>query len=312
LTTHADGTAVIPRYAFVAIHYEWTPNDAAYILGTPVLISSITRHTVDKHVDILILTAPGVAESSKLAFTQLGGRVIEVENINANYEHNPNLAGAYNPRFAHVMNKLHIWNLVEYERVIYLDADCIVINDMLEVFETAPRFAAVMLESTIIHTGMLVVKPDRQEFENLLKKLPTTFSHDGADQGFLISVFNHDTLKSALLLPEDGLDFRNAPTGRLLPNHNLNALWYMEHFSWKWIAKIDAKFTDWEYPAYSLTYPGVYVLKPWAWYCYPILESHWVWFLERSELKQDREYWKEFAYVYALIPLSTLLIIRVT
>jgi alpha-N-acetylglucosamine transferase len=37
-------------------------------------------------------------------------------------------------RFEFVLNKLHVWNLLEYERVIYLDADNIALRNMDELF----------------------------------------------------------------------------------------------------------------------------------------------------------------------------------
>ena len=42
--------------------------------------------------------------------------------------------GKVKPRFLLTLNKLHLWRLTRYERVVYLDADNLVMHNMDELF----------------------------------------------------------------------------------------------------------------------------------------------------------------------------------
>ena len=68
-------------------------------------------------------------------------------------------------------------------------------------------FCAVYMNPVHFHTGLMVVKPDKQEFEKLTHALSSkeTFSYDGADQGFLTAYFA-DFHKAPLFDPMQHLD----------------------------------------------------------------------------------------------------------
>lgn len=43
-------------------------------------------------------------------------------------------AHSVKPRFLLTLNKLHLWRMTRYERVVYLDADNLVVHNMDELF----------------------------------------------------------------------------------------------------------------------------------------------------------------------------------
>jgi hypothetical protein len=65
--------------------------------------------------------------------------------------------GTYQSRFEFTLNKLHLWNLTQYERVVYMDADDIALSKLDELFFCG-HFCAVYMNPCNFHTGLLVVK----------------------------------------------------------------------------------------------------------------------------------------------------------
>lgn len=89
------------------------------------------------------------------------------------------------PRFIHTLNKLHLWNMARYERVMYLDADVVATAPLQPLFGCG-RLCVVYMNPCHFHTALMVVKPDPGEFDRLMFELNNgSRSHDGADQGFL-------------------------------------------------------------------------------------------------------------------------------
>ena len=43
--------------------------------------------------------------------------------------------GSVKPRFLLTLNKLHLWRMTRYERVVYLDSDNLVVHNMDELFQ---------------------------------------------------------------------------------------------------------------------------------------------------------------------------------
>ena len=66
--------------------------------------------------------------------------------------------------------KLHIWTLIQYEKVFYIDADCIVMDDLSEIFKLNTDFAAApdVFPPDCFNAGVLLIKPNLQLFKDLL------------------------------------------------------------------------------------------------------------------------------------------------
>lgn len=77
---------------------------------------------------------------------------MRVENV-----YNPYRANNPNDRFKLTMNKLYAWNLVDYERVVMLDADNLFLQNADELFQCG-QFCAVFINPCIFHTGLFVLQ----------------------------------------------------------------------------------------------------------------------------------------------------------
>lgn len=96
------------------------------------------------------------------------------------------------PRFDDVFAKLRAWQLTEFDKVVLLDADTLVLQNIDDLF-ARPYFAAApdFLMPDRFNSGVLVLDPSERVFAQMLVQLDHADSYDGGDQGFLNS-FYHD------------------------------------------------------------------------------------------------------------------------
>ena len=63
----------------------------------------------------------------------------------------------FDPRFIHALNKLYAWSLLDYSRVVMLDADNMFLQNADELF-TCGAFCAVFINPCVPHSGLFVLK----------------------------------------------------------------------------------------------------------------------------------------------------------
>lgn len=99
--------------------------------------------------------------------------------------------------FKHMFTKLRIFELDEFDKVVYLDADMLVCNNIEELFDT-PHMSAVVAGRLYpgneswkdFNAGFLVIEPDKGLFDRLVASINFLPSDDGGDQGFLHAFYN--------------------------------------------------------------------------------------------------------------------------
>ncbi|EMD41902.1 glycosyltransferase family 8 protein [Gelatoporia subvermispora B] len=91
------------------------------------------------------------------------------------------------PDLNHVLTKLHVFRLTQFSKVVFLDADVLPIQPMSHLFDTPHEFAAVpdVGWPDIFNSGVLVLSPGEDKFNDLLELLKSRGSWDGGDQGLL-------------------------------------------------------------------------------------------------------------------------------
>lgn len=75
------------------------------------------------------------------------------------------------PDLKATLTKLHLWRLTQYRRIIYLDADTLVIRPILHLFE---RYARAPISAApdngwpdAFNSGFILLSPDQQHFDGL-------------------------------------------------------------------------------------------------------------------------------------------------
>jgi len=156
----------------------------AYVPGAEVLGKSLEA-TRTQHAKVLLVTAD-VSEASRALLTGQGWLIREVEAIS-----NPHREkGLLFARFGNVFTKLHAWNLTEFDKLVYLDADTLVLQNVDELFDR-PSFAAGpdYFVPDRFNSGVMVLEPSTVTYDAIRAALLSSASYDGGDQGFLNEFF---------------------------------------------------------------------------------------------------------------------------
>jgi glycogenin glucosyltransferase len=159
-----------------------------YVDGTICMFKSLR----DKTSYPLIALTVDISDASRKRLTDLGIQLRDVYKI-------PSLKagiGDNKPRledFTYTYTKLHVFNYVWFDRIIFLDSDLIVVKGIDHLFDEVKNgFAACACTPYWEHrfnSGVMVIRPNKSIFEDMMNKKDTMFTYDGSDQGFLNSYF---------------------------------------------------------------------------------------------------------------------------
>jgi glycogenin len=158
----------------------------AYLPGVLVLHRSLLG-TGPRHPFLLLLT-PNVPHSVRgvLSTHGIGYRVL------AKPIANPNRVSESH-RWYYNYSKLHVFNLTEFDKVVFLDADMLVNANLDELFGK-PHMSAVnsggllpeLSSWTQLNSGLMVVEPSRELFSDMVGQIGTIEAGKaGGDQAFL-------------------------------------------------------------------------------------------------------------------------------
>ena len=163
----------------------------SFLPGAETLLYSLRKSGTSKALAAMV--TPGVSSASRRALRARGAAVHEVAPI-ANPNESVHVEGWQNAGYT----KLRLWGLdAHYRRVLFLDADALVMQNVDELFGEARRAAAPFAAAPDVfppdrfNAGVLLVTPDAKVLRAMLAAVEagTHHSHDGGDTGFLNSFF---------------------------------------------------------------------------------------------------------------------------
>eukprot|EP00995_Heteronema_vittatum_P000626 NODE_1084_length_1073_cov_170.395508_g753_i0.p1 GENE.NODE_1084_length_1073_cov_170.395508_g753_i0~~NODE_1084_length_1073_cov_170.395508_g753_i0.p1 ORF type:complete len:336 (+),score=43.20 NODE_1084_length_1073_cov_170.395508_g753_i0:51-1058(+) len=159
--------------------------DDAYVLGTVVTVQSIIASNSVVKTIVCIVTSK-VSSVAREALRTVGCKPQTVRSITS-----PNTHGS--ARYADTYTKLNVWSLVEYQTVVFVDADVAVLRNMDTLFSTSlsddHHVAAADDCCDYFNPGLLVLRPSEHIYRDMLAEIPRLPSYDGGDGGFLNSYF---------------------------------------------------------------------------------------------------------------------------
>uniref|UniRef100_A0A7N0VHZ7 Hexosyltransferase n=2 Tax=Kalanchoe fedtschenkoi TaxID=63787 RepID=A0A7N0VHZ7_KALFE len=240
-----------------------------FLLGVRVLGKSIRDTGSTK--DMVALVSDGVSDYAK-KLLEADGWIVEMISLLAN----PNQI--HPTRFWGVYTKLKIFNMTDYKKVVYLDADTIVVKSIEDLFKCG-KFCANLKHSERLNSGVMVVEPSATVFNDMMSKVTTLPSYTGGDQGFLNSYYAG--FANAHLfepnLPEEVRKSRPVPEmERLSTLYNADVGLYM--LANKWMVNED----ELRVIHYTLG-----PLKPWDWWTSWLLKPVDVWQNVREQLQES-------------------------
>ncbi|OMO96043.1 Glycosyl transferase, family 8 [Corchorus olitorius] len=239
-----------------------------FLLGVRVLGKSIRNTGSTK--DMVALVSDGVSDYAK-KLLKADGWIVEKISLLAN----PNQVRP--KRFWGVYTKLKIFNMTNYKKVVYLDADTIVVKTIEDLFK-CEKFCANLKHSERLNSGVMVVEPSEALFNDMMSKVKTLPSYTGGDQGFLNSYYS-DFPNAHVFdpnLPPEVLKSRPVPKmERLSTLYNADVGLYMLANKWM-VDESELRVIH-----YTLG-----PLKPWDWWTSWLLKPVDVWQNVREQLEE--------------------------
>jgi len=141
------------------------------------------------HYPLIVLVCEDVSQA---VIDRLGDKSIDyniVDRVEAPLNETVNGRG-----FEHMYTKLRIFEMTAWDKVIYLDSDMIVCQNIDTLF-IKPHLSAVIAgnllnpEWCLFNAGLLVIEPDEILFRNLINLIGKLPSYEG-DQGLLQMYFS--------------------------------------------------------------------------------------------------------------------------
>ncbi|KAI6031504.1 glycosyltransferase family 8 protein [Pisolithus microcarpus] len=176
-----------PPFAFVTLL-----TSDSYLPGALTLASALKDVHRDLPPDqqlqydtICIVTPETLDVSTPRLLRRAFDIVVGVEVLTHPDHQKLNLLGR--PDLNTVLTKLHVLRLTQYTKIIFLDADVLPVRPLSHLFKMDHEFAAVpdVGWPDIFNSGVMVLSPGEDKFNQVYDLLNTQGSWDGGDQGIL-------------------------------------------------------------------------------------------------------------------------------
>ncbi|KAF3634935.1 putative UDP-glucuronate:xylan alpha-glucuronosyltransferase 4 [Capsicum annuum] len=164
-----------PREAYVTVLHS----SEAYVCGAIALAQSIIQTNSTR--DLVLLADDSISPKSLHGLIAAGWKIKKIKRIRS--PHAPK--NAYNEWN---YSKLRIWQLIEYDKVIFIDSDFVVFRN-IDKFFSYPELSAAGNDGYIFNSGVMIIEPSKCKFQNLMNKRFEVGSYNGGDQGFLNEMF---------------------------------------------------------------------------------------------------------------------------
>ncbi|KAK1256527.1 UDP-glucuronate:xylan alpha-glucuronosyltransferase 2 [Acorus gramineus] len=151
-----------------------------YVCGAITLAHSI-RATGSRRDLLLLLDYSSIQEPKRRALSEAGWTLVPIQRIR-----NPRAEKkSYNE---YNYSKLRLWQLLDYDKLVFVDADVLVLRNLDPLF-SLPQLSATGNDGSIFNSGVMVIEPSNRTFGLLMERTRDVVSYNGGDQGFLNEVF---------------------------------------------------------------------------------------------------------------------------
>ncbi|KAE9586812.1 putative glucuronosyltransferase [Lupinus albus] len=151
----------------------------AYVCGAITLAQSLIQTGTKR--DLILLIDNSISAPKRHALASAGWIIRIITRIR-----NPKAEkGTYNE---YNYSKFRLWQLTDYDKIIFIDSDIIVLRN-LDILFHFPQISATGNDQSIFNSGIMVLEPSNCTFRMLMKNRDSIISYNGGDQGFLNEVF---------------------------------------------------------------------------------------------------------------------------
>lgn len=227
------------KYAYASILYS-----DSYVI--PLLTLGQAINNTGSTADRVAMYTSDVSPRTVQVLEQFGWRTVPTQVLTSTIN-----TPLYS-RYAKTFTKIRMWELVDYEKVIYMDADVIVLQNMDHLFE-CPYFCAPVdqMPTKGFCAGTMVLTPSMDTANALIKAMEEPHPEDQlADQDLFNRFFPVSKMSHEQLLSQK-VSFQTA-------------VYLLFNFYYKQI----------EHEILSIHYT---LGKPWLWHNYPFTDLSWKW-----------------------------------
>ncbi|KAH6688508.1 family 8 glycosyl transferase [Plectosphaerella plurivora] len=197
-----------PNMASEGFAYFTLVTSDSYVLPAAVLARSL-RNT-NTTIPFCILATPSTLSKSSLAtLTSISSLVVPVDPLAST---SSNLCLIGRPDLHATLTKLHLWSQTSFRRILYLDADTLVLRSLDHLFTSVPSHAPFAACPELgfpdcFNSGVMLIRPDAATHEALIAFSSRAESFDGGDQGLLNMFFGDGGREAAPGPPWHRLEF---------------------------------------------------------------------------------------------------------
>ncbi|XP_072971740.1 UDP-glucuronate:xylan alpha-glucuronosyltransferase 2-like [Typha angustifolia] len=151
----------------------------AYLCGAITLAQSIRRTGSTR--DLVLLHDHSITQEQRHALATAGWTLRKIKRIR-NPRAKKHTYNEYN------YSKFRLWQLTDYDKIIFIDADILVLRNLDHLFHF-PQLSAVSNSRVIFNSGVIVIEPSNCTFNSMMLRRWDVLSYNGGDQGFLNEMF---------------------------------------------------------------------------------------------------------------------------
>ena len=189
-----DMSIVGPRYAVVTMI-----SSDNFVEGALVLLYSLREtNTLTEDIDFVVLLTGEISQDSTQKLTTNGAIFVNVTNVPQIDRRAP---AAFKDRYATrswlMFAKLNVFGMTQYDRILYLDADILVLKSLRHLFDDTNKFilSAIPEKRGLepeFNAGFLVLKPNSTLLDDMKKHLDDNYlcGYRATDQSFLCHYFH--------------------------------------------------------------------------------------------------------------------------
>ncbi|KAL5777780.1 hypothetical protein ACOSP7_010706 [Xanthoceras sorbifolium] len=170
-----SATKTVKREAYATVLHS----SESYVCGAITLAQSLLQTGTKR--DLILLIDKSISVLKREALAAAGWKIRIIKRIR-NPKAEKNTYNEYN------YSKFRLWQLTDYEKIIFIDSDIIVLRNIDLLFHF-PQMSATGNDVWIFNSGIMVVEPSICTFRILMNRRKEIVSYNGGDQGFLNEVF---------------------------------------------------------------------------------------------------------------------------
>lgn len=241
--------------------------DNDFVTGAEVLGYSLQQSRTQ--MVMVAMVTQNVDENSKARLMNAGWKLRAVDAIS-----NPN--PEYFARLEYIFTKMQIYTMTEYERVVYLDADTLV-NENVDELCSCNAYHCSVVRNTFFNSGVIVLTPSQEIYNDMLTKYQEMHSYTGGDQGFMNNYFWQPE-RCPFYEPITDIhrytvsDVPHTRCYRLPGYYNGDVGVYITRDD-SWTFDPDETIVEPKITHYTLS-----VFKPWSWFSYIVVKYNWKWY----------------------------------